>query len=75
MEWGLSFPKAPLGSVSINVWSVACGSVISLVSEALLASIALAVKKPDENKKAQPVGVGAGGAKAASTPVSGKKEL
>lgn len=34
-EWILSFPSAPLGSISINMWWIACSSVISLVSGAL----------------------------------------
>lgn len=32
VEWGLSFPKAPLGSVSIQVWSFAVGQVVNLIS-------------------------------------------
>jgi len=31
VEWGLAFPKAPTGSVSIQVWSFAVGQVITLV--------------------------------------------
>ncbi|KAG9244051.1 protein get1 [Calycina marina] len=42
-EWLLSFPRAPLGSVSIQVWSVACLAMITLVSDALVAAVALAV--------------------------------
>ncbi|KAF1814463.1 hypothetical protein P152DRAFT_272600 [Eremomyces bilateralis CBS 781.70] len=41
-EWMLSFPRAPLGSVSIYIWGLACASVISLVSEAIVALYALA---------------------------------
>ncbi|KAK5114964.1 hypothetical protein LTR85_010002 [Meristemomyces frigidus] len=40
-EWVLSFPRAPLGSVSINVWTMACASVIALVSEGFRAVWAL----------------------------------
>ncbi|KAL0638472.1 GET complex subunit get1 [Maublancomyces gigas] len=32
VEWGLSFPKAPIGSVSIQVWSFAVGQVVTLLS-------------------------------------------
>lgn len=32
VEWGLSFPKAPIGSVSIQVWSFAVGQVVSLIA-------------------------------------------
>jgi hypothetical protein len=37
VEWVLSFPRAPLGSISINVWAIACGSVIGMVIEGLMA--------------------------------------
>lgn len=40
-EWLLSFPRAPLGSVSIQAWALACGAVILLVSDALVAIVAL----------------------------------
>lgn len=30
IEWLLGFPRCPYGGVSINVWSVACGTVIAL---------------------------------------------
>lgn len=40
-EWLLSFPRAPLGSVSIQAWALACGAVILLVSDAIVALVAL----------------------------------
>ena len=40
-EWLLSFPRAPLGSISIQAWSLACAAIILLVSDALVATIAL----------------------------------
>ena len=40
-EWLLSFPRAPLGSISIQAWSLACAAIILLVSDALVAVIAL----------------------------------
>ncbi|KAJ4294309.1 GET complex subunit get1 [Kalmusia sp. IMI 367209] len=46
VEWILSFPRAPLGSVSINVWGIACASMLALVSEAIAASYVLVTKKP-----------------------------
>ena len=46
VEWILSFPRAPLGSVSINVWGIACASMISLVAEAMAAVWVLATRKP-----------------------------
>lgn len=35
-EWILSFPRAPLGSISINIWAMACAAMIGLVSEAVV---------------------------------------
>jgi hypothetical protein len=45
-EWILSFPRAPLGSVSINIWGIACASMIALVAEAITAVYVLVTKKP-----------------------------
>lgn len=30
-EWVLSFPRAPMGTVSIQIWGGACAAVIELV--------------------------------------------
>lgn len=49
-EWILSFPRAPLGSVSVNVWGMACGVVVGLVVEALGAVWALKGKKEEITK-------------------------
>ncbi|KAF2278069.1 uncharacterized protein EI97DRAFT_374350 [Westerdykella ornata] len=45
VEWILSFPRAPLGSVSINVWGIACASMIALVAEAGRAVYVLATTR------------------------------
>ncbi|KAI8934069.1 GET complex subunit get1 [Plenodomus lindquistii] len=45
-EWILSFPRAPLGSVSINIWGIACASMIKLVAEALAAAWVLVMHRP-----------------------------
>lgn len=37
VEWILSFPRAPLGSVSIQVWSFACATAISLAGDGVIA--------------------------------------
>jgi len=42
-EWILSFPRAPLGSVSLQVWTLACGSVVAMVGEAVVAAAMLAM--------------------------------
>ena len=47
-EWVLSFPRAPLGGVSVNVWAIACGSVIAMVMELVVAAIALKSGKVQE---------------------------
>jgi len=35
VEWVLSFPRAPYGTVSIQIWGGACATVISLVGDAV----------------------------------------
>jgi tail-anchored protein insertion receptor len=50
-EWLLSFPRAPLGSISIQAWQLACTSVILLVSDAIVAVIALVVPAQKEKEK------------------------
>ena len=40
-EWILSFPKAPMGSVSITSWQLACTGVIALLSDTLMAILGL----------------------------------
>jgi hypothetical protein len=34
-EWILSFPYAPRGSVSVQVWQLACGSVLTMIMDAI----------------------------------------
>lgn len=46
VEWILSFPRAPLGSVSINIWGIACASMIALASEGMAAVWVLVTHKP-----------------------------
>ncbi|MCJ1311706.1 GET complex subunit get1 [Agyrium rufum] len=40
-EWLLSFPRAPVGSISIQIWGIACATAIQLASAAVLAGWAL----------------------------------
>lgn len=71
VEWILSFPRAPMGSISIQVWGIACASVIAMCSEAIIAGYNIGTKKTeDRNKeigggkaKAEPMAFGAGGEK------------
>lgn len=46
VEWLLSFPRAPLGSVSINIWGIACASMIALATEAMSAAWVLIMHRP-----------------------------
>ncbi len=48
-EWILSFPRAPLGSVSIASWQVACSAAISLLCQA--AGLVVAGLVPETGKK------------------------
>lgn len=50
-EWFLSLPKAPLGSVSIMSWQVACTAVIKLLSEAVAAAFALVSRSKTQEKE------------------------
>ncbi|CAD0088717.1 unnamed protein product [Aureobasidium mustum] len=47
VEWLLAFPRAPKGSISIQLWGIACASVISMSSEAIVALYVLVTKRPD----------------------------
>lgn len=70
VEWLLSFPKAPLGSVSIAAWQMACTGVLTLVIETIMAVLGLMVAS--KQKQAVPA---AGGAGKDSTKLDEKKEL
>lgn len=54
-EWLLSFPRAPLGSVSIQAWGLACAAVVLLASDAIAAMIALVVGAGVKEKTPVPV--------------------
>lgn len=67
VEWFASFPRAPMGSVSIAVWQMACTSMLALAIQTVMAVLGLIVA----GKQKQPVaaeGPGAGGGES-------KKEL
>ncbi|KAG9235045.1 protein get1 [Amylocarpus encephaloides] len=53
-EWLLSFPRAPVGSVSIQSWSIACMAIILLVSDALVSAVGLALAPKAPSKTAEP---------------------
>ncbi len=59
VEWVLSFPRAPLGSVSVQVWSNVCATTVAFLGEFIGAILVHLVCKKDavpvgaEEKKAQ----------------------
>ncbi|OBT94105.1 GET complex subunit get1 [Pseudogymnoascus verrucosus] len=75
-EWLLSCPRAPLGSISIQVWGMACAAVILLVSDAVVAVVGLVMTakagKGQQKEKKTAVPMKAGGEKA-SMPASTEK--
>ncbi|KAK0674459.1 CHD5-like protein-domain-containing protein [Cercophora samala] len=54
VEWFASFPRAPMGSVSIVVWQWACTAVIALMIEAATAGLTFVATKQSQKVK-QPV--------------------
>ncbi|KAL5346004.1 GET complex subunit get1 [Pseudogymnoascus australis] len=80
-EWLLSCPRAPLGSISIQVWGMACASVILLVSDAVVAIVGLVMvakaEKGQGEKKRAAAPMKAGGEKpgASTEKAEAKKEL
>ena len=50
-EWLLSFPRAPLGSISIQSWALACGAAILLTSDAIAAVFALVITSQTSTPK------------------------
>jgi tail-anchored protein insertion receptor len=79
-EWLLSFPRAPLGSVSIQGWVLACGAVILLVSDAITATIRLVTEMSsnlEQKTKAEPMKFAGDTAKESASGKSdgSKKEL
>ena len=48
VEWLLAFPRAPRGSVSIQIWGIACATVIQLVGTAVVATWVLGQTRRQE---------------------------
>ena len=67
VEWVLSFPRAPVGSISINMWAMACAAVIGMVSEGVKASWTLKEGRVVEGRNK--------GERVQMEGVKGKKEL
>lgn len=65
MEWILSFPRAPLGSVSITSWHWACSGAILLASDLIMAILGLILGAKVQARE-KPVKHQAAGEKAAA---------
>jgi hypothetical protein len=73
VEWFASFPRAPLGSVSIVVWQWACTGILTLIVEAITGIIGLVAANGQSRREKQKQPVPAAGAAAGSS--EGKKDL
>lgn len=51
VEWFLSLPKAPLGSVSIGTWQVACSIAIKFIYDVLVVAALMATSVVSSKKK------------------------
>ncbi|PGH08268.1 protein GET1 [Helicocarpus griseus UAMH5409] len=60
VEWVLSFPRAPMGTVSIQIWSGACATVVALFGDAMGATVGYVFKGNVKAEKGK-VGAGVGG--------------
>ena len=69
VEWLLAFPRAPTGSVSIQIWGIACATIVQLVGAAVVAGLVL-VREQQEGSQKVKMGVEARGGQG-----EGKKEL
>ena len=69
VEWLLAFPRAPTGSVSIQIWGIACATIVQLVGAAVVAGMVL-VGQQQQGRQKMKMGAGFGGGKG-----EGKKEL
>ena len=69
VEWLLAFPRAPTGSVSIQMWGIACATVVQLIGAAVVAGLVL-VRQEEQGRQKTKMGAGDGGGKR-----EGKKEL
>lgn len=55
-EWILSFPRAPLGSVSVASWQLACTGMIALISDLITGIYGLvsSTKQKEKPMEAKP---------------------
>jgi tail-anchored protein insertion receptor len=74
-EWILSFPRGPLGSVSITSWQLACTGVLQLLTEALVAAFNLAMGSKQKTPIPIPAETKKTGTEGKAAEAEGKKEL
>ncbi|KIW55699.1 hypothetical protein PV05_04429 [Exophiala xenobiotica] len=55
IEWLLGFPRCPYGGVSINVWSMACATVIALVWDVTIYAIQYVQEMKGGQKVKRPI--------------------
>lgn len=53
-EWIISFPRAPMGSVSVASWQLACTGVITFVADTITAILSLVSAAMQGSKGKQP---------------------
>ncbi len=65
IEWILACPKAPMGSISVQVWWLACAGVIQLLGELVMGLSLLGSREGQvsEKEKKRPMKVGQGAKK------------
>ena len=61
VEFLLAFPRAPRGSLSIQIWGIACATIIQLVGAATVAVFLLVRKMMYETTEKQEIKVEAHG--------------
>lgn len=71
-EWIISFPRAPLGSVSIASWQLACRAFITLLSDMLRGLFGLLVASKAAPAKQKEAPMKAAAAEEKSTPKTKK---
>ena len=77
VEWTLAFPRAPSGSVSINVWSAACAAVLKVLGDLVGYLLVIMQGQTGVKRNGEAMKVGAEGEMSTSASAAGgsKKEL
>jgi hypothetical protein len=77
VEWTLAFPRAPSGSVSINVWSAACAAVLKVLEDLVGYLLVIIQGQTGVKRKGEAMKVGADGKTGTGTSAArgSKKEL